>query len=75
MASGAPNYEGWFVEVGRGFLGILLGSRTWRWMMPGAVLGDVASWNRLYLAARPCHAEGRCGRASLPSALSYYLQL
>jgi hypothetical protein len=45
--------------------------------MPGIVLGDVASWRRLYLAAKPSHVRGRgcqCGRASLSSAPSYDLQ-
>jgi hypothetical protein len=33
MASGAPNGEDRFVEVGQGFLGVLLGSRVLRWMI------------------------------------------
>jgi hypothetical protein len=36
-------------------MGILLGSRSLRWTMPGMVLGDVASQRRLYLAAKPSH--------------------
>jgi hypothetical protein len=36
-------------------MGILLGSRSLRWMMPGMVLGDIASQHRLYLAAKPSH--------------------
>jgi hypothetical protein len=29
----------WFVEVGRGFLGVLLSFRALRWRVPGTVLG------------------------------------
>jgi hypothetical protein len=29
----------WFVEVGRGFLGVLLSSGVLRWRVPGTVLG------------------------------------
>jgi hypothetical protein len=71
MVNGIPNWEGRFVEVGHGFLGILLGSWALRWTMPGMVLGDVASWHRLYLATRPSHVGGWCGWASLPFAPSY----
>jgi hypothetical protein len=42
--------------------------------MPRTVLGDVASWRWLYLAAKPSHVGGRCGWASLHSAPSYGLQ-
>jgi hypothetical protein len=42
--------------------------------MLGVVLGDIASWHQLYLAAKSSHVGGRCGRASLPFALSYGLQ-
>jgi hypothetical protein len=42
--------------------------------MSEMVLGDVASWHRLYLAAKPSHVEDRCRWASLPSAPSYDLQ-
>jgi hypothetical protein len=42
--------------------------------MSGMVLGDIALWHRLYLAANPFHVGGRCGWASLPSAPSYGLQ-
>jgi hypothetical protein len=39
MASEAPDRECWFTEVGWDLPGILLGSRTLRWIMPGTVLG------------------------------------
>jgi hypothetical protein len=42
--------------------------------MPGTVLRNIALWHQLYLTAKPSHVGGRCGRASLPSALSYDLQ-
>jgi hypothetical protein len=61
--------------VGQGFLGVLLGSWALRWMIPRTVLGDVASWCRLYLAAKPSHVGNGCGWASLPLAPSYGLQL
>jgi hypothetical protein len=35
--------------------GVLLGSRALRWTMLRMVLGDVASWHRLYLVAKPSH--------------------
>jgi hypothetical protein len=37
MTSGAQTKEGWFIEVGWGFHGVLLGSRAFwalKWMMP-----------------------------------------
>jgi hypothetical protein len=46
MASGTPDREGRFIEVGQGFLGVLLGSRTFlvlRWMTPEMVLEYVAT--------------------------------
>jgi hypothetical protein len=55
MASGALDRGDGFIEAGHGFSGILLGSRTLRWMMPGMIFGDVASRHRLYLAAKPSH--------------------
>jgi hypothetical protein len=55
MASGALDLVGRFIEAGQGFLSIHLGSRTLRWMMPGKVLGDVASRHQLYLAAKCSH--------------------
>jgi hypothetical protein len=42
--------------------------------MSGIVLEDVASWRRLYLAAKLSHMRGRYGRASLPLTPSYGLQ-
>jgi hypothetical protein len=42
--------------------------------MPGTVLGDVALWYQLYLAAKPSHVGCQCGWASLPSTSSYDLQ-
>jgi hypothetical protein len=30
-----------FIEVGRGFLGVLLGSRALMWRVPGTVLGSI----------------------------------
>jgi hypothetical protein len=51
MASGGPDGERWFVEVGRGFLGILHGSQALKWLVPGWFLE--ASSRRLYLAAKP----------------------
>jgi hypothetical protein len=45
--------------------------------MPGTVLGDIALWRRLYLAAKTSHVGGgeggRCGHASLSSAPSHDL--
>jgi hypothetical protein len=41
--------------------------------MPETVFRDIASWCRLYLAAKPSHMGEQCGWASLPSALSYGL--
>jgi hypothetical protein len=32
MASGAPNLEGQFIEVGQGFRDVLLGSRVFFWV-------------------------------------------
>jgi hypothetical protein len=58
MASGPPDREGRFIEVGQSFLNVLLGSRAFlalSWMTFGKVLGDVASWCRLYLVAKPSH--------------------
>jgi hypothetical protein len=43
-------------------------------MMPGTVLEDVASWHRLYLAAKASHKGGRCRWASMPSVPSYDLE-
>jgi hypothetical protein len=42
--------------------------------MLGTVLGDIALWHWFYLAAKPSQRGGRCGWASMPSALSYGLQ-
>jgi hypothetical protein len=55
MATGAPDSRGQFIEAGQGFLGILLGSRALRWIIPKMVLGDVALQHQLYLAAKPSH--------------------
>jgi hypothetical protein len=55
MASGASDCEGQFIEVGQGFPRVFLGSRAWWWTMPGMILGDVALWHQLYLAAKPSH--------------------
>jgi hypothetical protein len=69
MASGAPDQEGRFIEVGQGFSGILLGSRTFlvpRWMTPGMVLEDVVARCRLYLATKPCHVGVDVGGLSCP---------
>jgi hypothetical protein len=74
MASGAPDWEGQSIEVGQGFLGILLGSRALRRRILRTILRDVASWRWLYLAAKPSHMAGWCGRARMPSAPSYDLQ-
>jgi hypothetical protein len=41
MADGARDIECQFIEVGQRFLGVLLGSRALRWMMPRTVLGDI----------------------------------
>jgi hypothetical protein len=38
MAGGTPGYEGRIVEVGWGFMNVLLDSRALRWMVPGTVL-------------------------------------
>jgi hypothetical protein len=46
---------GRFIEAGSGFSGVLLGSRTLRWMMPRTDLGDVVLRRRLYLAVKPFH--------------------
>jgi hypothetical protein len=46
MASGAPDREGRFVEVGQSFLNVLLGTRAFlalSWTTFRKVLGDVAS--------------------------------
>jgi hypothetical protein len=43
------------MEAGQGFLVVPLGSWALRWMMPGTVLGDVASRCWLYLVAKPSH--------------------
>jgi hypothetical protein len=56
MASGTPDREGWFIEDGQGFPGILLGSRAFlvmRWTTPKMVLEDVLAQHRLYLTAKP----------------------
>jgi hypothetical protein len=58
MASGGPDWECRFIEVGQGFPHILLGSRALRWTMSGTVLGDVSSWHWLYLATKPTHMGG-----------------
>jgi hypothetical protein len=58
MASGTSFLEGHFIDVGQGFLRVLLGSRALRWTMPEVVLGDVALWRRFYLAAKPSHVGG-----------------
>jgi hypothetical protein len=45
MTSGAYTRDGQFIEVGWGFLGVLLGSqvfRALRWMTLGKILGEVA---------------------------------
>jgi hypothetical protein len=42
-ASGAPDWERRFIVAGGGFSSVLLGSRALRWMVPGAVLGDVVA--------------------------------
>jgi hypothetical protein len=55
MTNGAPYKVCWFVNVGRGFPGVLLRSWVVRWMMPGTVLGDVATSRQLCLAATPSH--------------------
>jgi hypothetical protein len=41
MTSGAQILRKSFVEVGRGFSGVLLGSRTLRWRVPRMVLSVV----------------------------------
>jgi hypothetical protein len=69
MASGAPDSAGQFVEAGQGFPGILLGSRALRWMMPEIVLGDVASWRRLYLAVKPSHVGVYVDGLACPSTV------
>jgi hypothetical protein len=55
MTSGATNKVRWFVEVGGGFLGILLDSRVLKWTMFEMVLGDIDVLHRLYLALKPSH--------------------
>jgi hypothetical protein len=37
------------------------------------VLGDVASWHRLYLAAKPPHMVVNMDEQAVPPALSYNL--
>jgi hypothetical protein len=69
MASGAPDREGWFVEVRQGFPGVLLGSWLFlvlRWMMPEMVLEDVATRCRLYLAAKPFQVAVSVDKLSSP---------
>jgi hypothetical protein len=74
MASGAADQEGRFVEVGQGFLGIFLGSRALRWMVPWD-----GSWRCCFmaLALLGCYAFPRgyrCGWASIRPSPSYGLQ-
>jgi hypothetical protein len=73
MASGALDGERQFVEVGWGFLGILLGSRVLSWMVPGTVVGDnPALLGFTCLVSLPTWSQ--YGWASLPPAPSYGLQ-
>jgi hypothetical protein len=74
MASGAADQEGRFVEVGQGFLGVFLGSRALRWMVPWD-----GSWRCCFmaLALLGCYAFPRgyrCGWASIRPSPSYGLQ-
>jgi hypothetical protein len=60
MISEAQTRECWFVEVGRGFHGILVGYRVFlpsRWMMLEKVPIYIASWCWPYLVAKPSHME------------------
>jgi hypothetical protein len=69
MASGAPDREGQFVEVGQGFPSILFGSQTFlvlRWTTLEMVLEDVAMQCRLYLADKPSHVGVDVDRLSYP---------
>jgi hypothetical protein len=66
MANKGPHREGRFVQVvGQGFPGIFLGARALRWTMPKTVLGEVASWRQLYLAATSSHVGGGSNMAGL----------
>jgi hypothetical protein len=47
MTSGSKDWEGQFIEVGWGFLSVLLGSRVLRWRVPEMVLGDAVLGNAL----------------------------
>jgi hypothetical protein len=72
MASGTPDREGRFIEVGQGFLGVLLGSRTFlvlRWMTPEMVLEYVATRRLIYLAAKPSHLGVDVDELSCPCAV------
>jgi hypothetical protein len=53
MATGGPDQEGQFIEVGQGILSVLPGIRMLRLTVPRTALGDIASWHQLYLAAKP----------------------
>jgi hypothetical protein len=58
MTRGGQTREGWFIEVGRGFYDVLVGSRVFllpRWMILEKISGDVASRCWPCLVAKPSH--------------------
>jgi hypothetical protein len=58
MTSGAQTREGQFIEVSRGFHGVLVGSRVFmplRWMMLKKIPGDVALRCWPCLVTEPSH--------------------
>jgi hypothetical protein len=58
MTSGAQTKEGQFIDVGRDFHGVLIGSRVFlppRWMMLKKIHGDVALLCWPCLVTKPSH--------------------
>jgi hypothetical protein len=66
MANGAPDKVCWFIEIGGGFPGVLLGSQGLMWMMSDTVLGDVIVLHWLYLAAKPFHVGVNVDKLAYP---------
>jgi hypothetical protein len=77
MTSGAQTREGQFVEVGRGFHGVFVGSRVFlpsRWSMLEKVVGVGTMKRWFYLASKPPHVGVSVDGIACPPAPSYDLQ-